>query len=271
MPKLEDILSKLNGAKYFSFLDLWTGYHHIPLDKSSFPKMAVNSPFGKYEYIKVPFGLRQTPAYFQELMTGILQDFDFAIVYLYDIIIFSTAVEERLSHMKHISEELHTTKLSMKFNKCHFFTKEIQYLGHIFSTKGIWPLPSKTQAIQNMYPPKKHKQVHAFLGLVGYYRKFVKNFAKIAKPLILLTCQQVKPAFNTSSQTHQHLSLDISTSQPDVAPEVSAATDPTPKSLTVDRWQALLQMQKLVLSANEYPNAYHMEKHLSMKMISSYM
>ena len=80
----------------------------------------------------------------------------------------------------------------MKFSKCHFFTKEIQYLGHILSTKGIQPLPSKTQAMQNMHPPKMPKQVHAFLCLVGYYRKFIKNFAKIAKPLILLTCQQVK-------------------------------------------------------------------------------
>ena len=80
----------------------------------------------------------------------------------------------------------------MKFSKCHFFTKEIQYLGHILSTKGIQPLPSKTQAIQNMHPPKPPKQVQAFLGLVGYYRKFIKNFAKIAKPLTVLTHQHVK-------------------------------------------------------------------------------
>ena len=80
----------------------------------------------------------------------------------------------------------------MKLSKCHFFTKEIQYLGHILSIKGIHPLPLKTQAIQNMHPPKTPKQVHAFLGLVGYYRKFIKNFAKIAKPLTLLICKQVK-------------------------------------------------------------------------------
>ena len=80
----------------------------------------------------------------------------------------------------------------MKLSKCHFFTKEIQYLGHILSTKGIQPLPSKTQAIQNMHPPKTPKQICAFPGLVGYYRKFIQNFTKIAKPLTLLTCQQVK-------------------------------------------------------------------------------
>ena len=80
----------------------------------------------------------------------------------------------------------------MKFSKCHFFMREIQYLGHILSTKGIKPLPSKTQANRSMHPPKLPKQVGAFLGLVGYYRKFIRNFTKIAKPLTLLTCQQAK-------------------------------------------------------------------------------
>ena len=101
-------------------------------------------------------------------------------------------MEEHLSHIKQIFEKLRSAQVSMKLSKCHFFTKEIQYLGYILSTKDIWPLPSKTQAIQNMDPSKMPKQVCAFLGLVGYYRKFIKNFAKIAKPLTLLTCQQVK-------------------------------------------------------------------------------
>ena len=89
MPKVEDIFSQLNGTKYFSTLDLQAGYHHIPLDKSSIPKAAFTSLFGKYEYIKVPFGLTQAPTYFQELMTGVLEDFPFDIAYLDDIIIFS--------------------------------------------------------------------------------------------------------------------------------------------------------------------------------------
>ena len=100
MPKVEDIFSKLNGATYFITLDLWAGYHHIPLDKPSIPKTAFNSPFGKYEYMKVPFGLAQVPAYFQELMTGILKDFNFAIAYLDDKIIFSKTPQEHLSHIR---------------------------------------------------------------------------------------------------------------------------------------------------------------------------
>ena len=192
MPKVEDIFSKLNRATYFTTLELCTGYHHIPLDKSSIPKTAFNSPFGKYEYIKVPFGLAQAPAYFQELMTGILKDFPFAIAYLDDIIIFSKTPQEHLSHICMVFEKLKTANLSMKKSKCNFFSKEIQYLGHILSATGIQPLPSKTHAIQHMNPPTTLKQVRAFLGLVGYYRKFIKGFAKIAKPLTLLTRQQVK-------------------------------------------------------------------------------
>ena len=201
MPKVEDIFLKLNRAKYFTTYDLRAGYHHIPLDKSSIPKTAFNSPFQKYEYIKVPFGLSQAPAYFQELMTCILIDFNFAIAYLDNIIIFSKTPEEHLTHIRKVFEKLHSGNLSMKLSKCHFFSKEIQYLGHILSTKGICPLPSKTQAIQQMQPQTTPKQVQAFLGLVQYYRKFIKNFAKIAKPLILLTRQQVKLDWTPSHHT----------------------------------------------------------------------
>ena len=100
MPKVEDIFSEFNGAKYFSTLDLMAGYHHIPLDKSSIPKTAFNLPFEKYEYIQVPFRLAQAPAYFQELMTRILKDFHFTIAYVDDIIIFSKTTKEHLSHQK---------------------------------------------------------------------------------------------------------------------------------------------------------------------------
>ena len=135
IPKVEDIFSKLKGATYFTTLYLHAGYHHITLDKSSIPKTAFNSPFGKYEYVKVPFA--QAPAYFQELMTGILKDFPFTIAYLDDIIIFSKTPQENLSHICMVFEKLKTANLSMKKSKCSFFSKEVQYLGHILSTTGI--------------------------------------------------------------------------------------------------------------------------------------
>ena len=137
MPTVEDIFSKLNGATYFTTSDLQAGYHHIPLDKPSIPKTAFNSPFRKFEYVKVPFGLAQAPAYFQELMTGILKDFPFAIAYLDDITIFSKTPQEHLSHIWMVFEKLKSANLSMKKSKWSFFSKEIQYLGHILSATGI--------------------------------------------------------------------------------------------------------------------------------------
>ena len=192
MPKVEDIFSQLNGAKYFSTLDLRAGYHHIGLTTDSIPKTAFTSPFGKYEYVKVPFRLAQAPAYFQELMTGVLKDLPFAMAYLDDIIIYSSTPEEHLQHIKTVFEKLRHAKLSMKLSKCHFFTKEIQYLGHILGVEGIKPVLAKTEAIKAMHPPVNPKQVRVFLGLVGYYRKFIKNFVKIAKPLTMLTRMDVK-------------------------------------------------------------------------------
>ena len=121
MPKVEDILSKLNGAMYFTTLDLRAGYHHIPLDKPSIPKTAVNSPFSKFECMKVPFDFAQAPAYFQVLMTGILKDFPFTIAYLDDIIIFSKTPQEHLLHIRMVFKKLKLTNLSMKKCKCSFF------------------------------------------------------------------------------------------------------------------------------------------------------
>ena len=192
MPKVEDIFSKLNRATYFMTLDLRAGYHHISLDKLSIPKTAFNSPFRKFEYVKVPIGLTQAAAYFRELMTGILKDFNFAIAYLDDLIIFSKTPQEHLLHIRLVFKKLKSAILSMKKSKCSFFSKEIQYLGHILSATGIRPLPAKAHAIQYMQPPTTPKQVRAFFDLVGYYRNFIKGFAKIAKPLTLLTRQQVK-------------------------------------------------------------------------------
>ena len=206
MPKVEDIFSQLNSAKYFSTLDLRAGYHHIGLTTDSIPKTAFTSPFGKYEYIKVPFGLAQAPAYFQELMTGVLKDLPFAMAYLDDIIIYSSTPEEHLEHIRTVFEKLRDAKLSLKLSKCHFFAKEIQYLGHILGTEGIKPVPAKTKAIRAMHPPVNPKQVRAFLGLVGYYRKFITNFAKIVKPLTMLTRMDVKFEWK---ETHQYAFMKL--------------------------------------------------------------
>ena len=152
MPKVEDIFSQLNGAKYFSTLDLRAGYHHIGLTTDSIPKTAFTSPFGKYEYVKVPFGLAQAPAYFQKLMTGVLKDLPFAMAYLDNIIIYSSTPKEHLEHIRTVFEKLRDAKLSMKLSKCHFFAKEIQYLGHILGQRRDQTSPSQDRSHQGYAP-----------------------------------------------------------------------------------------------------------------------
>ena len=150
MPRVEDIFSKINGTKYFSTLNLCTDYHHIPLEEHYIPKTAFTSPFGKYEYLKFPFGVGQAPAYFQELKNKVLKDLPFAIAYMEDIIIYSKTAKEHLEHLQQIFHKLHDAESTMKLSKCHFLTKEIQYLCHVLSSIGIKPPSSKIAAIKLM-------------------------------------------------------------------------------------------------------------------------
>ena len=122
----------------------------MPLNEDSIPKITFTSPFGKYEYLKVPLGLEQAPMYFQELMNKVLKDLPFAIAYLDDIIIYSKTVEEHLNHLQQVFHKPHNAELSMKISKCHLFAKEIQYLCHVLSTSGIKPLPPKRPVIKLM-------------------------------------------------------------------------------------------------------------------------
>ena len=167
--------------------DFHAGYHHIPLDEDSILKTAFISPFGKYKYLKVPFGLAQVPTYFQELMNKVLKNLTFAIAYLDDIIIYRKTAEEHFDHPQQDFHKLCEAELSMKLSKCHVFAKGIQYFGHVLSTTGIKPLPYKMTSIKWIKPLKNAKQLKAFCRLVCYYCKLIKNFARKAKPFTALT------------------------------------------------------------------------------------
>ena len=170
-----------------------SGYYHISLSENSKAKTAFVTPFGKYQFEAVTFGLAQAPAYFQQLISMVLQGCsDFAMAYLDDIIIFSKNEKENLKHIEIISQKLKEADLKLKESKCDFFKKEIHYLGHSISDKGIYPLPEKLDTIQNMPKPRNPKEIKQFLGLCGYYRKFVPCFADILRPLAKLTGQDVK-------------------------------------------------------------------------------
>ena len=188
LPKIDQLYAKLQGYKIFSTLDLCSGYYHIGLSHSTKPKTAfVISSMGKYEFNRVPFGLAQVPAHFQKLINEVLTDCNFTMGYLDDIIIFSKTEEEHLEHLETIFNQLREAGLKLELQKCSFFKKHIQYLGHLISDEGIQPLPEKLESIAKMPIPKNAKQVKQFLGFVGYYRKFVPRFADISRILTKLT------------------------------------------------------------------------------------
>ena len=190
LPKIDEIYAQLKGSKVYSAIDMRSGYFHLGLSEDAKPKTAFvpGGPHGaKYEFNRCPFGLSQAPAYFQRLVHEVLKGITFAFGYLDDILIFSPDNKTHLEHLELVFQRLREADLKLKASKCNFFKKHIQYLGHLVSGEGIEPLPEKLEAVRKMPPPTTPKEVRQFLGLVGYYRKFVPKFADIARPLTNLT------------------------------------------------------------------------------------
>ena len=162
LPKIDEMYAKLKGAKVFSTIDLRSRYHHITLGESSRAKTAFVTPFGKYKFLMVPFGLAQAPAYFQLVMNKFLKGLKFAMTYLEDIIIFSKNKSQHLEHLETLFICLREAGLKMKQSKCDFFKTEIHYLGHLISPEGISPLPNKLDCIKHMPAPKNMKEIKQF-------------------------------------------------------------------------------------------------------------
>ena len=200
LPKIDEMCAKLKGAKVFSTIDLRSGYHHIALGKSSRAKTTFVTPFGKYEFLMVPFGLAHVPAYFQLLVNKVLKGLKFAMTYLDDIIIFSQDELQHLEHLEIVFSRLQEAGLKMKRSKCNFFKSEIHYLGHLISPEGISPLPNKLDSIRHMPVPNSAKEIKQFLGLTGYYRKFVPRFADISRPFTTLTKKDAKFEWTSACQ-----------------------------------------------------------------------
>ena len=187
LPKIDEIYAHLKDSKIYSTFDMRSGYYHMVLSEKSRPKSAFVSAYGKWEFKRCPFGLAQAPAYFQRLVNKVLSGLTFAFGYLDDILIFSPDMETHLKHLRVLFERLRSADLKLKEVKCNFLKKHIQYLGHIISGEGISPVPEKLESIQKMLPPRNPKEVKQFLGLIGYYRKFVPQFSDLARPLNALT------------------------------------------------------------------------------------
>ena len=189
LPNITDILDQLGNAKYFTTLDLASGYHQITVAEKDKSKTAFSTPYGHYEYNRMPFGLKNAPATFQRLMNTILTGVQGlkCLVYLDDIVVYGPSLKEHNKHLIEIMRRLRKNNLKLQPDKCEFLRKEVIYLGHIITENGITPDPTKLEAVKNFPQPKTVKNIQAFIGLAGYYRKFIKDFSKIAKPLTKLT------------------------------------------------------------------------------------
>lgn len=189
LPNINHILDQLGRAVYFTSLDLASGFHQILMNPDDRHKTAFSTPNGHYEFLRMPFGLKNAPATFQRMMTNILTGLQGSqcFVYLDDIVIYANNIEDHKKKLSTIFNRLRHNNLKLQPEKCIFLRKEITYLGHVISQEGVKPEPNKIISLKNYPKPRNVKEIQQFLGFCGYYRKFIKNFSVIANPLVKLT------------------------------------------------------------------------------------
>jgi hypothetical protein len=188
LPRIEDLFDQMKGASVFSKIDLRSGYHQLKIQESDIPKTAFRTRYGLYEYTMMSFGLTNAPAYFMYLMNKVFMEYldRVMVVFIDDILIFSKTMEEHEGHLRLVLEKLRSNQLYAKFSKCEFWLTEVAFLGHVISAGGVSVDPGKVKDVLNGMPPTTISEIRSFLRLAGYYRQFIKDFSKIAKPMTKL-------------------------------------------------------------------------------------
>ncbi|GJZ98723.1 putative reverse transcriptase domain-containing protein [Tanacetum coccineum] len=194
LPRIDDLFDQLQGSSVYSKIDLRSGYHQLRVREEDIPKTAFRTRYGHYEFQVMPFGLTNAPAVFMDLMNRVCKPYldKFVIVFIDDILIYSKNKKEHEEHLKQILELLKKEELYAKFSKCEFWIPKVQFLGHVIDSEGIHVDPAKIESIKDWTSPKSPTEIRQFLGLAGYYRRFIEGFSKIAKPMTKLTQKKVK-------------------------------------------------------------------------------
>jgi len=202
LPRIDETLDSMGRAKFFSTIDLAHGYWQVELEEGSKEKTAFASRRGLFEFETMPFGLCNAPSTFQRLMDVVLggDRWDFCMVYLDDIIIYSSTFDDHVAHLKKIFDKLRIAGMKMKAVKCRFGLKEVPFLGHVVSAEGIRPNPDKIQAITDWPVPENKQHLASFLGFIQYYRRFIYNFAEKASPLMDMKRGKVEYQWNEKCQ-----------------------------------------------------------------------
>jgi hypothetical protein len=188
LPRIQDLFDQVHGAGVFSKIDLRSGYHQIKIKPEDVPKTAFVSRYGHHEYLVVPFGLTNAPAIFMNLMNKIFMPYldKFVIVFIDDILIYSKNKEDHAKHLRISLQVLREHQLYAKFSKCKFWLDQVEFHGHVISKEGIAVNPSKVQSVLDLQAPTNVKEIRGFLGMVGYYQRFIEGFSKIAGPMTKL-------------------------------------------------------------------------------------
>ncbi|KAI3725192.1 hypothetical protein L1987_64970 [Smallanthus sonchifolius] len=200
LPRIDDLFDQLQGSTHFSKIDLRSGYHQLRVQEDDVPKTTFRTRYGHYEFLVMPFGLTNAPAVFMDMMNRVCKPYldKFVIVFIDNILIYSRSKQEHEQHLWLILELLWNEKLFAKFSKCEFWLREVHFLGHVINEKGIHVDPTKIEAIKKWETPKTPTEIRQFLGLAGYYRRFIENFSKIAQSLTLLTQKDRKFEWGTN-------------------------------------------------------------------------
>jgi hypothetical protein len=185
LSRIDDMFDQMKGATVFSKIDLRSGYHQLWIKEDDVPKTSFKMRFRHYEFTILPFGLTNSPGVFMSLMNGVFREYldKFIQVLINDILIYSRMIEEHDEHLRLVLQCLRDQNLFGKLSKCSFYQSQIHYLGHVISGEGIVMDPTKVKAIMKCLAPTNDPEVHSFIGLAGYYRRFVEGFSKIANPI----------------------------------------------------------------------------------------
>ena len=188
------MFDQLRGERVYSKIDLHTGYHQLRVRKIDIPKTTFRTRYGHFEFTAMPFGLTNALAAFMDLMHRVFQPYldQFVIVFVDEILIYSQSKGEHKDHLWVVLQLLRDHQLYAKFSKCEFWFTEVRFLGHVVSTSGVPVVPEKVEAMMSWEKPKSVFEIGSFLGLAGYYRRFIEDFSRLAAPMTKLAWKEVK-------------------------------------------------------------------------------